>query len=335
MKKLGWEECKGLYWPAIQVEKTPDVELLLEDNMRKKGNIKNPIYVRFLGVGHHLARKYECIPSSRWVPMDDGSSTKDMEPKQQEQQEAAKRPKKGRKKQKKRVPANDEERLQTFLKHNKTRLEFKGEPVHLKAEELSIRRMWKLVQEQVQQAEMDKQEAAKHQAVKESTSAAPHVSQSPAPEEESDDDDDDDNDYGEKDVDKPEGPGEAPSLQVGDEIEFYSPEGVAGDNRWLCTFKIRGIKPEDEYPLVLTALTMLPRTHHVRKTSGGGYRPIESYRLEEQGEQNHAARLNETASRWKKAQEEVVKAAEDFLQKGNGNAARKKTEQVPGKGEQA
>jgi hypothetical protein len=317
LHQLGWEEEKGVYWPVIRVEPTVDVLLLLEATIKKKSNIKRPIYIRYLGVKHYVARKYGYISPARWVPMDDNFSA----PQATDLQPSAK----GRKKKQKYAPANDNDRLQTFLKYNKTRLEFKGEPVHLKAEELSIRRMWQIVQDQVKEAERQKQEQAERRSAKENS--AVQVSQDdslcskePKDEESDDEDEDDDKELGDS-SEALNGAGDSettPCLQVDDEIEFYAPEGVAGDPRWLCRFKILGIRPDHEYPLVLSELCGLPRTHHIRKLPDGRYRAIESYQLTEQGARNLAAGLNETVSRLKKAKEDVNKAADDFWKTGNG-----------------
>ena len=72
LSKLGWEEAKGVYWPAIRIDHpSMDVKLILEGRIQqRRHNIKHPLYVRYIGVGHHLARKYDYISAAKWVPLD-------------------------------------------------------------------------------------------------------------------------------------------------------------------------------------------------------------------------------------------------------------------------
>lgn len=82
----------------------------------------------------------------------------------------------------------------------------------------------------------------------------------------------------------PENPSELPSLRLGDEIEFYAAEGTAGNPFW--TRKVPGVRPYHEYPLILSTLAYLPRTHHVRRLPDGRFRAIELYQLTEEGDRN-------------------------------------------------
>jgi len=207
--------------------------------------------------------------------------------------------------------------------------EFKESPLSLKIEELAIRKMWAKVQEQSDEAKrrklQDEEERARIAVVSQDdaiTLASPSDSKSPytdkrAPaknlDEEEEDDDDDDDSTG---LQSPERQREALSLRCGDEIEFYAPEGVAGDPDMLRRATIKGIRPGHEYPLVLSMLSCLPSTHHIRKLPDGKLRAIRHYRLQSEGEHNTAVGLDSMISKFKEARAGVQKAADDFWGKG-------------------
>jgi hypothetical protein len=321
-KMLGWEVEKTgrgkviKYYPTIRLDNDNDEAGVLLEEKQQNSRIKNGFVVKYLGVKSSLARKYDYIAASRWEPCSLGGdeSTDKQSPSSTSSQQRARGKRRSKPHQ-----LDDEARLKNFLSHIKGQSQFKDEPVDLKVEELAVRKTWETVMKQQREFELKQKEEEEQRATMQVL--APVVSQDEAPmkgnldyyEGSENEDDEDEDAIGqlasfhssiEENV--------TPSLQVGDDLEFYAPEGVAGNPMWLRRAKIMGIRPNHEYPVVFNDFINLPRTHHVRKLPNGCFRAIESYQLEEQGEVTIAMCLDRTVSNLKRAREEINKAADDF-----------------------
>ncbi|KAG7369778.1 hypothetical protein IV203_027524 [Nitzschia inconspicua] len=332
---VGWEvvkkgKGKGVivkYYPTIRLDADNDEGRVLLEEKQQTSRVKNGIIVKYLGVSWSLASKYDYITENRWEPCNFGSESTVAN------QSSSPTKKRGRGRNGSTQQfLDDEGRLKNFLNHIKSSARFKDEPVDWKVEELAVRKIWEAVAKQQKEYETKKAYEEEERATM--RLLAPVVSQDESSPpinddhyEQSDDEEDDDNDVGVGQSSlvgsNSKENGTPPMLQTNDEVEFYAPEGVAGNPTWLRRAKILGIRPDHEYPLVFSELINLPRTHHVRKLPNGYYRAIQTYQLSEQGEKNIAASLNNQVSNLKRAREEVNKAADHFWKIGqakNGNA---------------
>lgn len=306
---IGFFEYKKGYFPCIHTPgDNAEAKYLLTKKL-KTVNTSNYICTRYLGSAWKDAMRYDAIAASKFVPLSLPPS------------------------------ADDERRLQKFLQSIKREKKFKDNPVDLKVEEILIRKCWaQFLDLQARRAVEDQQESERRKASASlrlpaavvsqddcSTAATTTTTHSPAkttPAGEGDDDDDEDNGE-EVDGSSPGKDGNNDvTLKVGDRIAFYAPEGTAGLDEWLRTSTILGIRPEHEYPLVLTELSSLPASHHVRKLPDGLLRPIESYILgvgrrgTASGEQNAAAALGSTVSHLKRARGDIQQASDEYWQRG-------------------
>jgi hypothetical protein len=337
-KMVGWEVVEKTvlrkttvrYYPAIRLAPDSDeARLLLEKKQQSSSSkIKDGLIVKYLGVDWGCSRIYDYIPASRWKPSNigggggGGEGGDDDDAMRIQTTVVAKRKSRGKKTCTKH-PLDDEGRLANFLNHIKRKSRFKNEPIDLKVEELVIRRTWQVVVQQQREFEMAKIQEEKERAARQVL--APMVvvlshDEAVTASADHDDNDNDDDRIVERGMVKSFSLNEEttiPTLRIGDEIEFYAPEGIAGSPMWLRRAKIMGIRRDHEYPLVFTELIhLLPKTHRIRKLPNGCYRPIETYDLVDQGNINVAISLNQSIATLKRTRDDVYKAANDYWNNG-------------------
>jgi hypothetical protein len=347
---IGWYyremgSAKNLqFYPAIRVdENKAEAKVLLENKMTKQKTKKTDyIYIQYIGLQANNVNRYDSIPASKWVPIDSAPVPSAASGEQKQAGVSGRNKKSSGKK----VTQYDNEgRLQVFLqliKKNEKK-KFHDNPLALKTEELSLRKMWDIVrkqheeQEQIKRQKLEELEkengalAAVTTVISQDDTLSPtHFISQLAERRNCDgnvDSDDDSSDDGDDDNNDELGDSWELSgrlkkkgmLKVGDEIEYYAPEGIAGDTRWLRRSTILGVRARDEYPLVLSELTSLPRTHHVRHLPSGYHQSIQLFKLRSGGEQNVAAGLNNLIANCAKTQEQISKSADNFWRKRGAN----------------
>ena len=319
-KMVGWELVKKRnvvkFFPTIRiVSDNAEARLLLEKKL-KSSTIKNGVIVKYLGVSWDNARKLDYIPASRWEPIHIGENPKESQTTTTVASKRKNRGKAGTEHQ-----LDDAGRLANFLHHIENTARFKKDPdnlkVNLKVEELYIRRIWETVLKQQMESDVAKKQEEKKRANMQYL--APVLSKHDTPVatsfDESDDDDDEDGSFGQETT--------IEALVVGDRIEFFDPLGVAGNPMWLKSTTIMGIRRDNEYPLCTETLSLLPRSHHVRKLPDGCYRAIEAYQLpaEDQGDTNMSHSLNHSIAKLKRVRDDFNKATDDFWKNGQGETA--------------
>ena len=139
------------------------------------------------------------------------------------------------------------------------------------------------------------------------------------------DTDDDDSDYDENLASPGRKRIKRTALHLNDEIEYFEPIAIFGDNRFLRRATVVGIRPEDSsFPLILSNTTMpLPGSHRVRQLPDGFWQPICDFILQKEGIQSLAdasSGFSEAANRMKSAQAEISKAADDFWKNQGGSS---------------
>ena len=305
LNEIGWcreppkRGKKAEFYPAIISQNKAESEILLQTNRKKKFKT---LRIQYVGVDWNDALKHDEVALSKWIPYASGNE------------------------------AENQERLQNFIKTISKTSRFKNNPLELKVEEFAVQKMWGKVEQQEAKRKAEEEKEREDAAVSgpaQVTQDSDHSSQHNE-QEKADADSDGSSSDDEGSIASPgKKKGKRTALRVNDEIEYYEVMGTFGNPQSLRRARVDGISPGEKFPLQLSNSIMpLPGTHRVRRLPDGFWQPIHDHVLLKEGfhsilEKDSA--LQKATKSFKKVQADIIRARDKFWKNEHEPKSKQKT----------